>query len=314
MAERRHLLIGSALALSVAFGGPAVRAQALPEVHSIDPPAFGHQVGDVVRRELQLSLSPGSRFDPASLPSATRHGAALELSSVEHTGLVDDAHQTVVLRYQIFRSPTTPSVTEMPAVLLRFTLPQGAKRREMPVRVEAHPLLVSPIAPEVAPERRGLGAMQADTPTPAVDLRPMAQRGAAWAALAAGAVVWLATRQGLAWWRRRRGLPFDQAWRQLRRLGVEAGVDPQVTLDTALRALHRALHADAGRVLLAADLPAWLAGRVRYAGQAAELAHFQALSQQWFFGQPALDAATCRVELDRVVALGRQLAVLERAP
>jgi mxaA protein len=271
----------------------------LPRLTVDDPPAFGFQLGDVVQRSVHLRLPPGARLDSASLPPPTRHNAPVELSSVQHDEADDAARQTVVLTYQVFRSPPVPTVLELPALSLRFTLPQGAARREMTLRVDAHPLMVSPIAPAEPPNRAGLGPMQPDRPVPLTDPSPYAERLGLWAGVALLAAGWLAWRHAFRaiWARRQR--PFASAWRDIRRqLSPGRSLDGPA-LEMAMRRLHAALRADAGRVLLAADLAAWLAERPRFAGLAGPLADFHAASERQFFA---------RADNDRVAGDGPRSA------
>lgn len=275
---------------------------ALPEVSVLNPPAFGFQVGDVAQRRLRIHLPPGARFDAGSLPPPTRQGAALELGSVQHEGAADAAEQTVLLKYQIFRSPVAPAVLEMPPLLLRFSVPAtGAAtgRREMTLRVEAHPLMVSPLAPVEPPNRAGLGPMQPDLPAPLIPLDNVQSRLVAWLVMVGLGAFWLLWRHAIepAWRRQQR--PFASAWRELRQTlpAAQRDVD-EATLQAATRRLHAALRADAGRVLLAADVPAWLAARPRYAALLDPLLAFHQRSSQRFFapvdpgpGAPSTGAA-----------------------
>jgi len=305
------------LLLLLALAAPTARWAwaadvAVPQVSEAPPPSFGHQLGDTVRRELHLQLPAGARFDAQSLPPPTRHGAALELASVQHQGADDASRQTVLLRYQIFRSPPAPAVLEMPALALRFTVPQGTARREQTVKVEALPLMVSPIAPDAPPNRAGLGPMQPDQPTPLLPLRPLRQRATAWAVLAVAALGGLAWRHGVQPWRQRRQRPFARAWQDIRRIGAPPLND--ATLAAAMRRLHAALQDDAGHVVLATDLPAWLARRPRYADLADALQAFHARSERFFFSAhapaPAPDHGEDAAELRR---LAQALAQREAA-
>lgn len=284
--------IGSTLLVTA----PASRAAdaGLPDVSVLNPPAFGFQVGDVAQRRLRIHLPPGARFDATSLPPPTRQGAALELGSVGHDGPADAAEQTVTLKYQIFRSPPAPAVVEMPPVLLRFNVPApgtGTGRREMTVRVEAHPLMVSPLAPADPPNRAGLGPMQPDQPAPPIEVDGVQTRLAAWLTLVGIGGAWLVWRHAIqpAWRRQQR--PFASAWRELRHTLPTAAQDvDEATLVAATRRLHAALRSDAGRVLLAADLPAWLAARPRYAALQEPLMAFHQRSSLRFFAPGALQA------------------------
>lgn len=291
------LLLAAALTSLAVVPALAADPPALPEVAVEDPPAFGHQVGDVVERRLHLRLPSGARFDAGSLPPPSRQGAALELARVQHVGQADDTEQTVRLAYQIFRSPVQPTVLELPALSLRFSVPSGNSadpgRRTMSVRVDVHPLMVSPLAPAEPPQRRGLGPMQADAPAPLLPLDGLQARLAAGAGLAALGALWLAWRHALKPWWQRRQRPFAQAWREMRALLPAHGSSPsEAALSAATRRLHAALRADAGRVLLRADVPGWLARRPGYAPLAGALDEFFARSSERFFapraeGEPA---------------------------
>ena len=299
--------------LAGAAAGPA-----LPEAQVSDPPAFGHQVGDVVWRRIELNLPAGARFDPASLPPPSRQGAAIELGLVRHEGLPEAPRQRVELRYQIFRSPPQPQVLELPALSLRFTGPAGTAsgRRDLAVRIDAHPLVVSPLAPEPPPQRVGLGPLQPDLPTPAVPADAAQARRGAFAALLALGLSWLAARHLLRPWRQRRQRPFGAAWRHLRRR-LPAGQNVDLAgLQDAYRHVHAALRADAGRVLLAADLPRWLAERPRYAGLAEALQQFHARSAVCFFATPQAvpDAAQRQADAQALRGLAQALARAEAAP
>lgn len=297
LATAAGLLLAAVLASLTVVPALAADPPALPEVAVQDPPAFGHQVGDVVERRLHLRLPSGARFDASSLPPPSRQGAALELARVQHDGQADDAEQTVRLAYQIFRSPVQPTVLELPALSLRFSVPAGnsagSGRRTMTVRVDVHPLMVSPLAPAEPPQRRGLGPMQADAPAPLLPLDGLQARLVAGASLAALGALWLAWRHALRPWWQRRQRPFAQAWREMRALLPAHGSSPsEAALSAATRRLHAALRADAGRVLLRADVPGWLVRRPGYAPLAGALDDFFARSSERFFapradGQPA---------------------------
>lgn len=312
------LRLGVLLALSGSVHTAAAVAPALPEAQVSDPPAFGHQIGDVVWRRIELRLPAGARFDPASLPPPSRQGAAIELGWVSHAGPPVAAVQRVDMRYQIFRSPTQPQVLELPALSLRFTVPAatGNRRREMALRIDAHPLVVSPLAPDPAPQRAGLGPLQPDLPTPSVPVDAAQARQGAFAALLALGLAWLAARHVLRPWWQRRQRPFGLAWRQVRQALPSGQPADAARLQAAYRHVHAALQADAGRVLLAADLPGWLAQRPRYAGLAAALGQFHAQSALSFFAPPAdqPDADQRQAQAQALCALAQALARAEAAP
>lgn len=296
------------LALLMAGLMPASHAAEVAQLSVTDPPAYGYQVGDVVERRVRLQLPAGARLDPESLPTPSRQGGALELGHLQHEGAWDAAEQTLLLRYQVLRSPEAPTVFELPTLNLRTTLPSGAGRREATLRVPAHPLMVSPIAPAQPPNRAGLGPLQPDAPVPLPPIAPLRLRAQAWGLLALAALGWLLWRHALGplWWRRQR--PLARAWRELRRLPAAPDAS---TLGVALRRLHQGLNEDAGRVLLAADLPAWLQQRPQYLPLAEALQAFHRHSTQHFFAAPGETPPDPAAQALALRRLARSLAKAE---
>ncbi len=302
-------LAGQGLLLLLALAAtPSSHAVEAAQVSVSDPPAYGYQVGDVVERRVRIQLPAGGKLDAESLPTPTRQGGAVELSSLQHQGASDAAEQSLLLRYQVLRSPEVPTVFELPTLALRTTVPSGATLREATLRVPAHPLMVSPIAPAQPPNRAGLGPLQPDLPAPVPPIAPIRQRAQAWAALALVAVGWLLWRHVLRplWWRRQR--PLARAWREIRRLPATPDA---VTLGAALRRLHTALNEDAGRVLLAADVPAWLTRRPQHQAQAGALQEFHQRSSRHFFAAPGDAAPDLAADAQHLRQLARALAQSE---
>ena len=301
----RDAAVGIAAMLLLGAGaGAGAAAVAVAQIAATEPPAYGYQVGDIAERRLRIVQPRGARLDPQSLPVPNRQGGAVELSAIARDGADDAAAQTIVLRYQVMRSPEVPTVFELPSIRLRVLLPQGPGAREATLFVGAHPLMVSPIAPAVPPERAGLGPMQPDLPPPLPAFAPIRARAQGWALLAMLALGALAWRHLLAprWLRRR--LPFARAWREIR--GALPGADAQA-LAQATRRLHQALNDDAGQVLLAPDLAGWLARRPRFADQAGALQDFLARSDRRFFA-PEAPAARADAEAAADAAALRALA------
>jgi mxaA protein len=263
-------------------------------IRSLDPPAYGYQVGDIVQRTLALQLPPGGRFDPSSLPKPTRQGA-VELQRVEHEGADDASEQAVRLHYQIMRSPEAPSVFELPSLRLRVTVPAGSSRREALLHVQSHPLLVSPIAPLQPPERSGLGLLQPDLPPvlPSDEpLRWQLRAGLAAASLGGLGLAWRFLIRSLL---RRRQSPFARAARDVRRLLAQPGGSG---LDAALRRIHAAITEDAGQVVHRADLAAWLLRRPGLRALQPDLQAFYADSERHFFAPAEDGAATTAAATD----------------
>ena len=291
---------------------PSSHAVEAAQISVSDPPAYGYQVGDVAERRVRIQLPAGAKLDLESLPTPNRQGGAVELSSLVHQGASDAAEQSLLLRYQVLRSPEVPTVFELPTLNLRTTVPTGQAGgkglREALLRVPAHPLMVSPIAPAQPPNRAGLGPLQPDLPAPLPPMAPIRQRAKAWGVLALVALGWLLWRHVLRalLWRRQR--PLARAWRDIRRLPA---APDEHTLGAALRRLHSALNEDAGRVLLAADVPAWLAQRPQYQAQAAALQDLHQRSSQHFFAAPGHAPPDLAADTQRLRNLARALAQSE---
>ncbi len=267
----------------VAAAAPAVASAEAGATLSIDEPrAYGYQVGDVFERRLVVDAARTQRLDEASLPAAGRRGHAIELRAVQHER-IDAGERTrhvFVLRYQVFHAPVEVTTLEVAPFTLRL---YGAPRDET-LRVEALPVTVAPLVPVAVSPREGLGEWRPDAPVPAVDATASRQRLVAYAVLALPLLGYLAhVYVGLPWLAARRR-PFGRAWR-----AVRGGGDPLA----ALRAVHGAINATAGRVVLEGDLARFVAEHPRFAALRDDFARFFAQSRQAHFagGAAAVDAA-----------------------
>lgn len=273
----------SALVWAVCAVAPASAASAVavPQLQASEPRAYGWQLGDVVERELLLQLPPGWVLVADSLPVPRATGRSLELRSLQRHS--SDGQERLQLRYQLMRSPDAPRVVEIAPLVLQLRGPQ----RSESLRVEAWPLLVSPLVAAEPPNRRGLGPLQPDRPPPWPDDAWRRPRLAAEAALLLAAAAGLARARWGAWWRRRPQRPLAQAARALRRLPREPDA---ATLQAALRRVHAALNASAGHVLLADGLAAYCRQHPALAPHRDELQAFLALSDAVFFAGAAAPA------------------------
>lgn len=284
VASGRPRVQACALALAglvqVAFAQPA-----LPELRAEEPRAFGWRLGDIVERRIELRLPAGWRLLPDSLPLARLDGRAVELQQVRREDSADGV--VLRLRWQVMRSPAEPQVLEIAPLTLRV---QGPTRVEA-LRVEAWPLMVSPLLPAEAPTRRGLGPWRPDR-LPATEqdrLRPW--RVGAEAAFSLGALLALAYAHWGAFWRRDRGRPLADAWRVVQRTLAAtsnatdhaAAEPPAVALADALRTLHHALNQYAGRVLQPAGIAAFCTDHPTFVPLADALQRLFALSNRVFY-------------------------------
>ena len=274
-------LVSAACAALPASAAPAV---AVPQLQASEPRAYGWHLGDVVERDLLLQLPPGWVLVADSLPVPRATGRSLELRSLQRHS--SSGQERLQLRYQLMRSPDAPRVVEIAPLVLQLRGPQ----RSESLRVEAWPLLVSPLVAAEPPNRRGLGPLQPDRPPPWPDDAWRRPRLAAEAALLLAAAAGLARARWGAWWRRRPQRPLAQAARALRRLPRQPHQPDAATLQAALRRVHAALNASAGRVLLADGLDAYCRQHPALAPHRDELQAFLALSDAVFFAGAAAPA------------------------
>lgn len=294
------------LALALVVCTP-VHAQVI-HLHESPPRTYGYQVGDLIARRAELTVPPGLRLDDASLPTP-RPGASIELREARWmppswwTG--GDTYK-LVLQYQVLRSPPSPQLMDLPPVVLRFQAAQGGGRTQ-DVRLDAVPVMVSPLVPQPPPDRSGFGPLQPDVPPLLIAAEATRGRVVAEGLVASllGAALVISR---LGWPGRRPQRPFGDAWRALRRL--PADVNPQEWRQ-ALSALHQALNRSHGEVLFAQGLDGFLARRPAFAPLRTELERFFALSRQAFFAPGAaeeIDAAWLKTLCRRARALERDAA------
>lgn len=276
--------VAAALVLAAALAGLPIVALAQPDsaplrLSVIEPRAYGYRVGDTALREITIEVPQRLRLDEESLPAIGRHGPALELRSLrrEAETSANGTRLTLWLEYQVFGAPVAARVYELPALRLRF---DGTPRPEE-LFVESWPVVVAPLTPERAPQRRGLGDLQPDTAPMPRDTRPEQLLMAACAVSALGLGAYLAfVYFGLPWLSGRHR-PFTRAYRRLR-AGRKAPVSLQAWQD-ACRAIHAAFNETAGQVVFADTVDGFVSRAPRFAPLREDIRAFFARSQVAFF-------------------------------
>jgi mxaA protein len=256
-----------------------------PELSVDEPRAFGHSVGDVVKRRITIRVPKSLHLDEASLPQ-TRRGTALELRRVRWERHAERGAERYELRldYQIFLAPRDVRLLEMPPLMLRF----DGQPRAQELRVDAWPVVVAPLGPIDASPRHGLGELRPDRPPPLIDTHASRLRLALYAAVALVGLGYLAwVYAAWPWWQRRHR-PFGRAWHDVR--GLSPGASPAQTR-AAIQRLHEALNRTAGQVLFEQGIDGFVAARPRFAPLRGELTAFFGRSREAFF---ALDGAAPR--------------------
>lgn len=272
------------LLCAAVLGAAALQALAndAASVETVEPRAFGYQVGDVLARRVIVHAAQGWRLDAASLPVAGRRGGALELRSVQTRQAADDGQAggglryDIDLQYQVFIAPPQVRTIEIAPLKIRLENAQ----REQTLRIEAWPVTVAPLVPVDAPARRGLGDLQPDVNPPLIDTTAPRQRLTAYAVLAACLLAALAVLQFGPPWRAARNRPFGRALRKLRRLPQDV---PQVTWRAACQTMHDALNRTAGHALFERDLDAFVQAHPRFAPLRPDLVKFLHASRREFF-------------------------------
>lgn len=259
-----------------------------------EPRPYGHLVGDVITRQVQIDLPAGRTLAADALPRPSRVDNWLELRAahVEPRG----GGLTLRLDYQVINVGADTATTVLPA--LRLPLAGGAVGEA--VDIGDWPVHLSPLIPATAVARGALDEMQPDiAPTPE-PLAPIVARLAACVALAVLLSLpwWLRRYPQLAFWRRH--APFRNAWREL-------GAMRAAPIDDALMRLHAAFDAAAGRALFAGQTEPLYAAQPALREAAAEIDAFFLASRQRFFA-----GANQGMSIEQLRALALRLARLEK--
>ena len=278
----------------LATAASALNAQPVLTATTVEPRAFGYQVGDVVSGTVQVHVPTGLALDESSLPKPGARGQALELRSVVRSSTREPGGQRLEVRldYQVFLSPAQTRTLETPTLTLRFL----GSPREQALRIEPWPVTVSPLAPADVSPRRGLGDLQPDAAPPliattATRWRLLAEGGVALLLLGYLAQVYL----GAPWWARSQR-PFNRAWHDLRKLrappDVVATDGAPPAARTAIQRLHAALNASAGEVVFEAGIDRFVTAQPRFRPLRDDLVAFLRLSRREFFAPPVASAAS----------------------
>jgi mxaA protein len=263
---------------TVGAAAPAMQLDA----STVEPRAFGYQVGDVVSRAVHVHVPNGLRLEEASLPQPGARGKAIELRSVARRSRAEPGGQRIelTLEYQLFLAPPQTRTLELPTFTLRF---QGEPRAQ-DIRVDAWPVTVAPLVPVEVSPRRGLGEMQPDAAAPLIDTSGARKRLLVYAG---GLLLLLGylghVYVGLPWWSRTRR-PFTQTWRALRRMSPAS---PEPQWRKAFQRLHEALNATAGEVVFEPGIERFIRAQPRFQPLRDDLATFFAHSRRVFFAQAA---------------------------
>ncbi len=253
-------------------GGPSA-AQTLPVTLQTPPRDFGVFVGDLLTSVATITVPPGARLDERSLPVEGPVSSVIDVRRATVGGT--PSRVEIRVTYQSFFSPEEVLGADVPGYVVAFV--QGGRR--LRASVPGFGFTASPFRHDLQPVLDP-AALRADhVPAPA------RARGAAWEA-AAGMAAMLCGLLVLAWPRlfAARQTPFAKAGREIARLARAPGGDAGAE---AMRVLHRAFDATAGRRVLADDLDAFFDQHPRFAPLRERIGGFFASSRAVFFGAAA---------------------------
>lgn len=297
--RRKAVVVALLLAVNDVAGASVTAANDWLELSVAAERDAGMQLGDLIPLRLTVRVRAPFALAVDHLPRPGEINEWLELRTVQlELGAATAQWQSyrLSLQYQLFKAVQYTEVVEIPPLPLAFRHGDQLVARELPAwsfsvapvipsrtlaqELEPKPLLVPP-TPDISGARRGVWV--------AVGLTFSA---AAW---------WLWERAGGA---TRGPRPLRDALRLLRKL--RRGAPDATRYDAALRCLHQALDRAYGRVLLADQLPTFLAEQPSMAALQEDLARFFARSHQWFYA-PRKDADELTQAWEELVQLARRL-------
>ncbi|QGM46023.1 nonribosomal peptide synthetase MxaA [Methylocystis heyeri] len=272
--------------------------------------AFGYFVGDLVRAVVEIRGPVEGELLRSSLPQPASLSLSLDLREVSPTEeFVEGATRVWRLRltYQNFYAALDVRSIEVPAFELSFEV-SGARRL---VSAPAWRFSVAPLR-EIVLERKESGQeyLRPDPGVDFVDGSPTFWLAFSSAALSALLCIMVAWDRGWAPFHRRSSRVFAGAARKLealrrRRDAIEA--TPQ-----AMRELHRAFDAAAGKRILAGDLEEFFLSRPEFDRQRCTTERFYSVSEKMFFGGEK-GPRCAEVSLSELIAFAKALAQRERA-
>jgi len=276
--RRRALALGLALALAccVLRASPAAAdGSAIDELTVDSPRAFGWRIGDRFERDIVLRLHAPYRFDRDSLPAAGRltHWLALSPPRVDERRGVGVNEYRIRLAYRFVNvSPDHPDIA-LPELLLRMSDGKDTQQALIP----ASRLRVGTITDF---KTRDLGPqdLRPARPPPLLPYptRRIAAAGGGLAVALAG-LAWL--RWGGAFGARRR--PFTALTRRF--AAGRAAAWEATAYAEALREIHRAFNATAGRAVFDGTLDDFFAEHARYAALERDIREFFQRSTAYFY-------------------------------
>ncbi|MBU3693828.1 MAG: hypothetical protein FGM40_03250 [Rhodocyclaceae bacterium] len=263
-----------------------------------EPLPYGHQLGDVVVREITVYPSDGASVAIKALPKAGRVGTWVELRGIETSSA--DGGTRLRLEYQITNVPDGVRTVSLP----EFAVPldNGSKVVRLPVIPSF--ITIGPMTPGTVLGRDRLVEIQDDIAAPLVDTSAAEARVRN--TLLACLLPLLALVYCWTPWERllRPQRPFARALREASRVREAAD---ETFWPVALKAMHAALDASAGRTVFPGETRALLARQPAYAKLEADIAAWLGESRRVFFGDGAYPERSRRADLLRLLGAARSV-------
>jgi mxaA protein len=261
-----------------------------------EPLPYGHQIGDLLVREITVAPAAGTRVAIKALPKPGRAGTWLELRRIDHEATRDGTRLRV--EYQVTNVPDAVRTVSLPG--FEVPLDNGDKVVRLPINPSF--VTIAPMTPGTVLGRDRLVDVQEDVQAPLLDTL------AAEARIRNTELACLLPLLALLYcwtpWERllRPQRPFARALREASRL---RGAGDEAFWPAALKAMHRALDATAGRTVFPGETARLVARHSGYARLEAEIAFWLDASRGVFFGGRGYPEQAQRVRLLRLLAEAR---------
>ena len=288
--------LASTLLAVMAGAGAAAEDGAETRITVREPLPYGHQIGDLVERGVTVYPTGGASVSLKNLPKPGRANAWLELRSIRHEAVAGGTR--IDIQYQVTNVPDAVRTVSLPEFLV--PLDNGSKVVRLPVNPSF--ITIAPMTPGTVLGRDRLVEIQDDTQAPRIDTSTAEQRIRMTLLLALLPLLVLA----YCWtpWERifRPQRPFARALHEASRLRDAAD---EAFWPAALKAMHRALDATAGRTVFPGETRTLVSREAAYARLEADIATWLDVSRRVFFGDGSFPERSRRAELLRLLGEAR---------
>jgi len=272
-----------------------------------NPRPFGHVIGDILQRRINLELATPYQLDEGSLPEAGPLSRWLEMRAP----LVRTRHSRGTTSYEILLSYQTFYLAERleSIVIPSLELLLGNGERILPLLVPEWSFSVTPLAARGIDASVTVYGLRPDHPPSTLPVTPHVYRIVGLSVCLLAALLYFVYACWGIPFLARRNRPFAVTFRHLRKLERKPVTDSRY-LD-ALRSLHGAFNLTAGWTVLAGNLELFFIDHPEFASLRTAIETLFIQSRVAFFEprqQPASDADS----IQNLVRLCRRCRALER--